>query len=150
MDVQGVIGGEKFTGRGWFDHEFFHLSFKQLLLMNYYWFALQIDSGIEIMLYIWPKEPTKALGTVVFPKGDTQPIVAGDYCVAPINTGWKLELPKYGIVVNLNKITEEKIHPHLGPSYTEGIFDIVSRGKIGHGYFEMTGGQDGLQNSTNA
>lgn len=150
MDVSGAVKGDKFKGRGWFDHEFFDFSSLQLMLIKYKWFALQLDSGIEIMLYVWPKKPTKSFGTIVFPEGETQSIKPGEYCVSPIESGWSFELPKYGMNFKLKENKMANINPELGPAYKEGTFDIVSRMKIGHGYFEMTGGQDALQNPPNA
>lgn len=140
MHVQGSIKGEVFEGKGWFDHEFKDLSTIKLLMTKYYWFALQFDKGIEIMLTVTPEDPAKSFGTVIFPDGDIQKILAGDYCLrnGSNHDDWILELPGYGISVSLKKKAESKIMGHLGADYTEGIFDILSRGKVGQGFFEIT------------
>lgn len=140
MDVRGTIDGEIFRGKGWFDHEFKDSSALDLLQSKYYWFALQLDKGIEIMLYVMPKAPATSLGTITFPGGETRRIIPGDYCLKDGPNLWTLELPVYGITVDLHKKADFQIIGNLGADYTEGTFDIVTRGKIGQGFFEITEG----------
>jgi len=142
MDVKGRVEGKKFEGKGWFDHEFTNVSGIQLLTMKYIWLALQFAKGMEIMLYVMPQTPAKSFGSIIFPDGGTYRIFPGDYCLrnGSIDDPWILELPYYGISVFLKKKAESKITGFLGPNYTEGIFDIFSRGKIGQGFFEITEG----------
>jgi len=142
MDVHGTIEGKIFKGRGWFDHEFFNSRSLQLLLSKYLWFALQLEKGLEIMVYIYPKTPANSLGTMIFPDGKTQTISPGEFCLKEKPSGWILELPDYGMEMGLRRKDKLEAIGNLGPDYTEGIFDIVTRKKIGHGFFEIARGVD--------
>lgn len=143
LGINGSIGGEIFKGRGWFDHEFSNASTIESLMYDYKWFALQLDKGIEAMIHLFPKQSAKSSGTIVFPSGESKTILPGDYCLKPgaTNFGWILELPDYGMEFSLEKQSEAKITHALGPDYIEGTFNVVSRKKIGQGFYEITGGE---------
>ena len=137
--VQGSIEGEFFKGQGWFDHEFHDTSSMDLLLMKYLWFGIQLRQEIEIMLYIKPSYPASSSGSIIFPYGGAQRIEAGDCCIrSEDDNGWILELPKYGMRLELHKRSENKITGALGPDYTEGTVDVINQGKIGQGFFEIS------------
>lgn len=146
MDVQGTIGGKAFKAQGWFDHRFFNASTEELLSLKYIWLALQLDTGIEIMLEIRPNSPPESLGSINFPGDEIQKIRAGDYCLRHGESfqGWTLELPTYGMEFDLRKKTKQEVVGQWGPPYTEGTFEVFSRTKIGQGFFEITRG--GLKN----
>ena len=149
MDVQGAIRGKVFKGKGWFDHEFFNARGIELLLGRYFWFALQLERNIEIMLYVNSDNPTRSTGTMIFPNGKSQTISPGDYCLhclSHTNSGWALELPDYGIKVIMEKSSELEINGYRGPDYTEGTIDLVTRKKIGHGFFEIGRGLERKRN----
>ena len=141
MTVQGAIEGKIFKGKGWFDHEFNDMSGADIAKLNYKWFALQLDIGIELMLYMFPTNPPRSIGRIVFPGRETQEILPGDYCLRDKRDGigWILEIPKYGMILTMQKQSEAEIKPDLGVGYTEGTVDIISRGKVGQGFFEIAG-----------
>ncbi len=166
MASSGVlrIGGEEFqvTGNSWMDHEF-STSFLELRQVGWDWFSLQLDDGVDIMLYQirladGQVEPNSS-GTVVDPAGQMQHLGVGEYRLSPGGTWtsrdtsarypleWRVEIPElgYDLLVKPKFQAQEMVtRKTTGISYWEGAMTVEGRHKdrgavTGHGYMELTG-----------
>ena len=99
------------TGDSWMDHEF-STSFLERRQVGWDWFSLQLDDGVDIMLYQirladGQVEPNSS-GTVVDPEGQMQHLGVGEYRLSSgstwtspnTNAGypleWRVEIPELG------------------------------------------------------
>lgn len=149
------------TGLSWFDREF---SSSQLAphQAGWDWFALQLDDGQELMLYIMRLkdgglDPASA-GTLVDPAGRAQPLKITDFQVNATRTwksphsgavypaAWRLTLPAAGYDLALEPtLADQELRTggKGGITYWEGQVRIQGRraGKpvTGRGYVELTG-----------
>jgi predicted secreted hydrolase len=149
------------TGMSWFDREFSssHLAQNQV---GWDWFALQLDDGFDLMLYLMRLkdghlDPASA-GTLVDPEGKPRALNAGDFQISVTDTwksphsgavypaGWRLVLPKWGYDLKVTPALgdqELRTGGDRGITYWEGqvlVQGTRSGQKIeGKGYVELTG-----------
>jgi len=165
MDTQGrLIVGERtleVNGSSWMDHEFFThtLAPEQA---GWDWFALQLDDGWEVMLYLLRHQDGKidpaSSGTLVDPQGRAQHLQLADFKLTPTGAwksphskavypaGWKLEIPSAGLSLTLiPTLADQEIRAGEagGATYWEGQIRVQGRKHqqpvSGQGYAELTG-----------
>lgn len=165
METRGTlrINGEilEVTGTSWMDHEFGsnQLSEEQV---GWDWFGLQLDNGIELMLYQIRRtdgsmDPFSS-GTMVFQDDRSQHLTLDDFRIqsggrwhSPKSggvypSGWKIFIPREDITLTLQPtvLDQELITPRsTGVTYWEGSVKIQGMQKgeplAGKGYVELTG-----------
>jgi len=165
MDTRGRVRlGERdleVTGSSWMDHEFFTQSLAPNLA-GWDWFALQLDDGWEVMLYLLRHQDgsidAASSGTLIDPRGQARRLKLSDFKLTPTNTwksphsqaaypgGWKLEIPSAGYSLTLTPtLADQEIRAGEagGVTYWEG--QIKAQGQrhqkpiSGLGYAELTG-----------
>ncbi|MEW6657156.1 MAG: lipocalin-like domain-containing protein [Thermodesulfobacteriota bacterium] len=165
MDTRGRLTlGERtleVTGSSWMDHEFFThtLAAEQA---GWDWFALQLEDGWEVMLYLLRHQDGRidpaSAGTLVDPQGRARHLKLADFKLTPTGAwksphsyatypaGWKLEIPDAGYVLTLAPtLADQEIRAGEagGITYWEG--QVKVEGKRGQqevrglGYAELTG-----------
>jgi predicted secreted hydrolase len=163
MPTEGSIfvDGERFDVRGasWMDHEF-GTSFLEKGQRGWDWFSLQLDDGIDIMLYQFRGQDGSAdshsSGTIVA-NGTYRRLMFGEFALVPgrqwtssaTNTSypveWQVKVPGEGLALSVRPVLDgqEMSGARSGVSYWEGAVDIegTRNGKpiTGRGYLEMTG-----------
>jgi len=152
------IGANRFlvTGKSWFDRE---ISSKGLANneVGWDWFALQLDDGQEIMLYVIRKKDGSldrySSGTLVdndgnfreFAKGDYQLKVISSYTSKKTNnrypSKWEITIPREKLRLVVTPLIEDQEFTGglmRGNSYWEGACSVEGSAQ-GRGYVEMTG-----------
>ena len=160
---QLTLNGRNFevTGVSWLDHEFFTGSMAPDLV-GWDWFALQLDDGREVMLYLLRHQDGSlgpaSSGTLVDPAGQTRPLKLADFQVkangawksphsgATYPAGWQLAIPGEGLNLTLTPTLADQEVRAGAPaqvSYWEGQVKVqgrnTSRPVNGRGYVELTG-----------
>jgi predicted secreted hydrolase len=149
------------TGSSWMDHEFFThtLAPEQA---GWDWFALQLDDGWEVMLYLLRGrdgsiDPASS-GTLIDPAGQARRLNLADFKITPTATwksphsravypaGWQLEIPGAGYTLTLTPtLADQEIRAGAagGVTYWEGQMKVAGQGHqrtvTGEGYAELTG-----------
>lgn len=153
------IGDEAFevSGQGWSDHEY-STSVLSTGQVGWDWFAIQLDEGSEVMLYIIRHadgsiDPFSS-GTLIAPDGSTQALAREDFDIqahdlwrsphsdAEYPLGWTVSIPSTGLQLELSPYSLDQ-ELNLSTIYWEGAVQI-SGSRDGHliggmGYVEMTG-----------
>jgi predicted secreted hydrolase len=147
------------SGLSWMDHEFFTggLSPGQV---GWDWFALQLDDGVEVMLYLLRHRDGKldlaSAGTLVDRDGKARPLHLSDFQVKPRGSftsphtravypaGWDVALAGYRLTLTPTLADQEiRAGGAARVNYWEGQVQI--RGEkngqplTGQGYVELTG-----------
>jgi predicted secreted hydrolase len=157
-----TLQGEKFavSGTSWMDHEF-GTHFLDSAQVGWDWFSIQLEDGRELMLLqIRRRDGTvdpHSNGTLVDANGHTTHISSDELVLKPGSiwrsdasgasypTSWFVELPHYGLLLNIHAAmsNQEFLTEGAGAPYWEGAVDIKgsSNGSEarGQGYLEMTG-----------
>jgi predicted secreted hydrolase len=153
------IGDEAFevSGQGWSDHEY-STSVLSAGQVGWDWFAIQLDDGSEVMMYIIRRadgsiDPFSS-GTLIAPDGSTQALAREDFAIqahdlwrsphsgAEYPLGWTVSIPSAGLQLELSPyLLDQELN--LSTIYWEGAVQI-SGSRDGHliggmGYVEMTG-----------
>ena len=165
MDTRGrvILGGRELevTGSSWMDHEFFThtLAAEQA---GWDWFALQLDDGREVMLYLLRHQngtiDPASSGTLVDPQGRACHLTLADFKLTPTGcwksphskatypAGWNLEIPGIGYSLTLTPtLADQEIRAGEagGVTYWEGQIKVQGRKQQqpvnGQGYAELTG-----------
>lgn len=149
------------TGSSWMDHEFFThtLTAEQA---GWDWFALQLDDGWEVMLYLLRGkdgviDPASS-GTLIDPEGRARHLQLADFKLRPTSTwksphskaiypaSWKLEIPSAGYSLTLTPtLADQEIRAGEagGITYWEGQVKVEGKRQQqkvnGLGYAELTG-----------
>ena len=157
------IGDETFmvTGNSWMDHEF-STSFLEPGQLGWDWMAIQLDSGVDLMLYRMRRangttDPYSS-GSVIGKAGDLRHVTAVDYTMTPSKTWestqtgaayplhWQVAIPSLNYELQVTPAFESQemtTADTTGISYWEGAIEINGRGpqgKVsGRGYMELTG-----------
>lgn len=140
------------TGSGWFDHQWGDLA--SIQDAGWDWFALQLDDGREIMLFLVRGEGDPALvgGTLTGADCATVEIHADDLEITPLAQwtssesgctypmGWTLRVFDEEYELRPALEAQELINNHQ--TYWEGVA-LVSGSATGRAYVEMTGYCDG-------
>ena len=149
------------AGESWIDHEFFTSSMAPGLV-GWDWFALQLDDGREVMLYLLRHQdgtldPASA-GTLVDPAGQTSHLKLADFQVkasgawksphtkATYPAGWRINILPAGLNLTLTPTMPDQEVRAGAPAqvnYWEGQVKIQGQKEgrpiSGHGYVELTG-----------
>ncbi len=160
---QLTLNGRSFGvgGASWLDHEFFSSAMAPGLV-GWDWFALQLDDGRELMLYLLRKpdgslDPASS-GTLVDPAGATHHLKLDDFRVkatgawksphsgAVYPAGWQIAVPGIALELNLAPTLADQEVRAGAPaqvSYWEGQVQVKGRREGrpvgGRGYVELTG-----------
>ena len=149
------------TGSSWMDHEFFThtLAPEQA---GWDWFALQLDDGWEVMLYLLRHQDGSvdqaSSGTLIDPQGQARPLKLADFQLAPTGAwksphsravypaGWRLDIPGAGYSLTLTPtLADQEIRAGEAAAITYWEGQIQIQGQryqqrvSGHGYAELTG-----------
>ncbi|WP_040889569.1 carotenoid 1,2-hydratase [Verrucomicrobium sp. 3C] len=165
LETQGKLEEGKRTvplrGTSWFDHEFSSSTLGKNQV-GWDWFALQLDSGEELMLYGLRKKDgsidTTAGGSWVEPDGTRQGLRYGEFILERVDTWksphtgarypatWRIRIPSLGLVLEVApRMADQELYLHaLGEiAYWEGAVRVsgTRREKPLHGvgYMELTG-----------
>jgi predicted secreted hydrolase len=151
LDARGTLQkeGEKklVKGTAWFDHQWGDL-FK-VLDIGWDWFGIQLDDGVDIMLYVIRDQATGPVsgGTIVDSEGGYETLQAGQFQVTALTqwtspgtgctypSGWVISFGDQQLVV-LPEVQDQEI-PSPFP-YWEGA-STVSGARTGRAYVELTG-----------
>lgn len=148
-------------GTSWFDHEFSSSALGKDQV-GWDWFALQFDSGEELMLYGLRKRDgaidTTAAGSWVEPDGTRRGLRSGEFVLERLSSwksprsgarypaGWRIRVPSLGLDVEVApRMADQELCLHaLGEiAYWEGAVRVsgTCRRKPVHGvgYMELTG-----------
>jgi len=165
LDTKGqlTLNGRSFevNGISWMDHEFFTGSMAPGLV-GWNWFALQLDDGREVMLYLLRHkdgslDPASS-GTLVDSAGQTRHLKSADFQVkatgawksphsgATYPAGWQITFPEEGLNLTLTPTLADQEVRAGAParvSYWEGQVKVQGRNDdrpvTGQGYVELTG-----------
>jgi len=160
---QLTLNGRSFevTGSSWMDHEFFSGAMAPGLV-GWDWFALQLDDGREVMLYLLRHQDGSldpaSSGTLVAPAGKTSHLRLTDFKVkgtgawksphsgATYPAGWQIGISGAGLDITLSPTLADQEVRAGAPaqvSYWEGQVKVQGQtgGKpiTGRGYVELTG-----------
>jgi predicted secreted hydrolase len=165
LEIQGQLrlAGRtlEVTGLSWMDHEFFSGAMAPGLV-GWDWFALQLNDGREVMLYLLRQQDGRldpaSSGTLVEASGRASPLKLADFQVAATGTwksphskgaypaGWQIYLPGAGLSLTLIPILADQEVRAGAPakvSYWEGQVRIQGQKEgqsiSGQGYVELTG-----------
>ncbi len=148
-------------GVSWMDHEFFSSAMAPGLV-GWDWFALQLDDGREVMLYLLRHQDggldPASSGTLVDAAGKTRHLKLSDFQVkttgvwksphskAVYPAGWQINLPGAGLNLTLiPTLADQEVRAGVPAkvSYWEGQVKIQGRQEgsriTGRGYVELTG-----------
>ena len=143
------------------DHEF-STSFLETGQLGWDWFAIQLDNGVDLMLYRMRREDGTtdpfSSGSVIGQAGELKHLSVADYTLTPLQnwestkTGavyplnWKIDIPSLGYQLDIRPAFEEQemtTSDTTGISYWEGAIEVAGEsadGKVtGRGYMELTG-----------
>lgn len=148
-------------GVSWMDHEFFTGAMPPGLV-GWDWFALQLDDGREVMLYLLRHQDGSldpaSCGTLVDPVGQTRHLKLADFQVkasgawksphsgASYPAGWQIAISAAGLDLTLSPTLADQEVRAGAPapvSYWEGQVQVQGRNDgrpvSGRGYVELTG-----------
>ncbi|MCL4503072.1 MAG: carotenoid 1,2-hydratase [Deltaproteobacteria bacterium] len=170
LDTRGRVALDGRTlevnGASWMDHEFFSGAMAPGLV-GWDWFALQLDDGREVMLYLLRQKDGRldlaSSGTLVDAAGKTRHLKLKDFQVKATGTwksphtkavypaGWQINITRAGLHLTLTPTLADQEVRAGAPakvSYWEGQVKIQGQkeGKPinGLGYVELTGYAGGL------
>ncbi len=165
MDTRGrlTLGARtlEVTGSSWMDHEFFTHNLAPDLA-GWDWFALQLDDGWEVMLYLLRHQDGRinpaSSGTLIDPQGQARHLKLADFQLTPTGTwrsphshatypgGWRLEIPGPGYSLTLTPtLADQEIRAGEAGAITYWEGQIKIQGQKhqqsvnGQGYAELTG-----------
>lgn len=153
-----TIGGETFKvkGKSWFDREISSMGLPKNQA-GWDWFAIQLDSGKEIMIYLLRKKDGSidgySSGTFVYPDGRYRHLSKDDFSVRDLShyrsekTGalypsrWEINIPAEKLVLTITPLVKDQevlAYSSTGNYYWEGACKVEGTEK-GRAYVEMTG-----------
>ena len=151
----------RIQGSSWMDHEF-STSFLEPGQLGWDWFSIQLDNGIDLMLYrMRRKDGTTdpfSSGSVVRKDGQLTHLSATEFRLTPLRnwtssaTGaaypldWNVEIPGLGYQLAVTSAFDRQemtTNDTTGINYWEGAIEITGNseeGRVtGRGYMELTG-----------
>lgn len=149
-EIQTPAGHYKVTGQSWMDREWSTQAL-DASLAGWDWFALQLDSGQDVMYYQLRKKSGQASdwsrGCVVDQDGRVQrfsklPMDVGKYWASPLDGSrypaqWTLTVPGVGRLTVVPRLENQEV---LGVArYWEGAVVVSGQGLKGQGYVELVG-----------
>jgi predicted secreted hydrolase len=165
LATQGTVrvAGETFTvqGSSWMDHEF-STSFLEPGQLGWDWMAIQLDNGVDLMVYRMRCEDGStdpySSGSLVDKTGASTHLSIADYQITPgrswesPETGanypleWSIGIPSHRYALELRPAfdaQEMTTDDTTGINYWEGAVEIDGTGPdgpvTGRGYMELTG-----------
>lgn len=149
------------TGQSWMDHEFGSSQLREYQV-GWDWFSLQLDTQVEVMLYLLRHRDGTAdphsSGTLIHPDGRAEHLRREDFAIeilgrwrSPRSGGvyparWRIRIPRAGLDVTvtpafpdqeLDTAKSTRVTYWEGASRVEGT--MVGRAVRGDAYVEMTG-----------
>jgi predicted secreted hydrolase len=163
LDVTGALdlgqGPLPVTGEAWMDHQWG--DFETFEDGGWDWFALQLEDGTDVMLYLIRDAEGGTLrvdGSIVSPTGEFSILGAGDFLVKVEDewsspaTGttypsrWTIEVPDHELLMRITpSLSDQELDTRAttGVIYWEGesVVEAMLRGQSlgGYGYVELTG-----------
>jgi predicted secreted hydrolase len=164
MDVRGEVRGrcafpiacapQAVVGEAWFDHQWG--DFRVDRFVGWDWFALQLDDGAEVMLYLIRDETggyVVAEGSYVTADGRTLGLAAEDFAIestgatwtspdtgAIYPAGWRVLVPAHGVDVRVApRLADQEMDTRATTTivYWEGAV-AVTGSHAGRGFVELT------------
>jgi predicted secreted hydrolase len=157
------LKGKEFAVRGmsWMDHEFGSNQLRQYQI-GWDWFSIQLDKGIELMLYQIRHEDGNidphSSGTLIFPNGTYRHLSNKEFQIKVLKqwkseksksiypSEWKLKVPDHQIELTLSptvKNQELVTKESTRVTYWEGSVKVEGKYQghpiKGRGYAELTG-----------
>lgn len=153
-----TIGGEKSLvhGKSWFDREISSGRMGQKE-KGWDWFALQLDDGREIMIYVMRKTDGTidrfSSGTVVYPKGKYRHLGIDDFRITPLKyyksaktaarypSEWEIKIPGENLDLKVTPLVKDQEFVatySTGNYYWEGTCKVEGQ-TPGRAYVELTG-----------
>lgn len=146
----------KVKGTSWFDREISSRGLSEDQ-SGWDWFAMQLDNGMEVMLYMLRKKDGSvdaySSGTLIYPDGKYKHFAKGDFSVKVFSmyksgkTGarypsqWEIQIPSENLALKVIPIIEDQEIQALGTTgnyYWEGTCRVEGTVK-GRAYVELTG-----------
>lgn len=146
------------TGEAWFDHQWGNFSTYE---GGWDWYALQLDDGTEVMLYVIRAPDGSPLivdGSFIAADGKLTVLDRGDFTVTPTGfwtsphsstsypSGWQVELPSEQLALDLSpSLTDQELDTTASTNviYWEGEVTVAGtragQPVAGLGYVELTG-----------
>jgi predicted secreted hydrolase len=163
LTVSGTLdrgdGPEPVSGEAWMDHQWGN--FETFQDGGWDWFALQLEDGTDVMLYLIRNLDGEILlvdGSIVDPDGALTVLRDGDFTVTPTGewtspqtgttypSGWEIAIPSRELSLTVAPTLPDQeldTRPTTGVIYWEGeaLVSGTSRGEpiAGLGYVELTG-----------
>jgi predicted secreted hydrolase len=161
LESRGTVtsGGQRFnvTGSSWMDHEY-STSALAADQVGWDWFALQLNDGSELMVYVMRKADGSSdlysQGTLIAADGSTRRLTRDEFRVTPqarwksphsgadYPAAWRVEVPSAQLDVQVKPLLADQ-ELRLSFTYWEGAVEIsgMKEGKSvgGVGYVELTG-----------
>jgi len=149
------------TGEAWMDHEFGSNQLKDYQV-GWDWFSVQLDSGVELMLYLIRHrdgsiDPTSS-GTLIRPDGGSEHLPLSAFHVGVLGSwrskksgvtypsGWRVKVPGYEVDLTLTPtLADQELITQKSTlvNYWEGSVTIsgtvAGKPLQGRGYVELTG-----------
>ncbi len=148
-------------GTSWMDHEFGSSQLREYQV-GWDWFSIQLDDGIDLMLYQLRHKDGKidlySSGTIIFPDGNHQHLPLKEFQIdvlekwrspksgASYPSGWKIKVPDHRIELVLNPTVKDQeliTRESTRVTYWEGSVNVEGKyGDVpvkGVGYAELTG-----------
>jgi predicted secreted hydrolase len=156
LAAEGTLNGNPVTGTAWMDHEWFTHQL-ETFQQGWDWFAVQLDSGVEIMLFQLRHtdgsiDPFSS-GTYIAPDGRATHLARSDFQLNPVSfwtspaTGtrypirWRIGIPSLHLSLDcVAAIPAQELvsEDTTAPTYWEGAVTYSGSAR-GAGYLEMTG-----------
>jgi predicted secreted hydrolase len=163
LHLQGTLttaaGAMTVTGTAWMDHQWGDfLTYQE---GGWDWFAVQLDNGIDVMVYVVRAADGSLLrvdGTIVAANGEVTILRPGEFSVAATGTwrsphtgtvypsGWEIAIPEEAIAMTVTPTMRDQeldTRPTTGVIYWEGESTVkaMMNGQTvdGRGYVELTG-----------
>lgn len=157
-----VVDGSRYEVQGisWMDHEYGSDEL-QPSQRGWDWFALQLDDGRELMLYVLRQKngsiTPQSSGSLVGRDGRVRFLPLSAFATQALGawkspqthavypSGWRVRVPSAGLDVAVTPVLDDQelVDPQLGVAYWEGDCDVSGRdgGRTVHGvaYVELTG-----------
>jgi len=146
------------SGQAWLDREW-GTSALGAGVAGWDWFALQLDNGMDLMLYGLRHEDgsftPQSAGTLLYPDGRVLALAAADFSLRPQRwwrspqsrvrwpLDWELRVPTADLVLQVSPLFDEQ-EQNLSVRYWEGAIVALDQAgaPAGRGYMELVGYQE--------
>lgn len=165
LEVEGSVtsrgASRRCRGIAWMDHEFSSSALREHQA-GWDWFAIQLENGVELMLYQMRKRDgtpdEHSSGTFVAAGGETVHLESGDFTVQPLGRwrseksganypmGWRIGVPRLGLELRLReRLKDQELVTSQSTQVTYWEGAVTIEGTMGAervrglGYVEMSG-----------